>query len=82
MMTSVMDDPIWEQELLMRLMPSELTSKIFKGTYHKVEGFHGLRPLKACLGKLQRTLSIYKKKSSPFICQSLNSPSVSFFMFP
>ena len=40
----------------MRLMPTELTSKIFKGTYHKVEGFHVLRPLKAFLGKLQRIL--------------------------
>ena len=58
MMTSVMDDPIWEQELLMRLMPSELTSKIFKGTYHKVEGFHVLRLLKPLQGSLQRTISI------------------------
>ena len=58
MMTSVMDDPIWEQELLMRLMPSELTPKIFKGTYHKVEGFHVLRLLKPLQGSLQRTISI------------------------
>ena len=72
-----MDDPIWEQELLMRLMPSELTSKIFKGTYHKVEGFHVLRPLKAFLGKLQRILSIYivyikssKRLEMAFCCQN------------
>ena len=57
-MMSVMDDPLREQELLMRLMPSELTPKIFKGTYHKVEGFHVLRPSKAFLGKIQRILSI------------------------
>ena len=42
----------------MRLMPSELSPKIFKGTYHKVEGFHVLRLLKLLQGSLQRTISI------------------------
>ena len=42
----------------MRLMPSELTPKIFKGTYHKVEGFHVLRLLNPLQGSLQRKISI------------------------